>query len=190
MRKLLFLLLLVANPLLADEPEKGTICFGTDCTSATGATFDVKPADVERRFVWTGADGSSFILGTLAAKATSVDLQQKDARNVTLSVRGDLQRGWPLETRFAMVVSKDSGWRWSVPAKVMAKPISIRTPRGAYSMETAAAHHKPDRRPIKIDAADLPVQVILALRSQALRSRAATRRSSGRRTSRGRFALR
>jgi hypothetical protein len=32
MRKLLFLLLLSAAPLFAAEPEKGTVCFGTDCT--------------------------------------------------------------------------------------------------------------------------------------------------------------
>jgi hypothetical protein len=162
MRRLLFLLLLSATPLFAAEPEKGTICFGTDCTPTTGVTFDVKPADVERRFVWTSADGSGFILGTLAAKATSVDLQQKDARNLTFSARGDVQRGWPVETRFAIAAGKDSGWRWDVPARVMAKPVSIRLPRGAYSMQIAAAHHKPDRRSIKIDAVDLPVQVILA----------------------------
>jgi ABC-type amino acid transport substrate-binding protein len=162
MRKLLFLLLLTATSLLAADPEKGTICFGTDCTPATGTAFDVKPADVERRFVWTGANGSTFILGTLPAKATAVDLQQKEAHNVTVAVRGDVQRGWPVETRFAIAAGKDSGWRWSVPAKVMAKPVSIRLLPGTYSMQIATEHHKPDRRPIKIDAADLAIQVILA----------------------------
>ena len=162
MRKLLLLLLLTATSLLAAEPEKGTICFGTDCTPATGTAFDVKPADVERRFVWTSADGSTFILGTLPAKATSVDLQQKEAHSVALSVRGDVQRGWPVETRFAIAAGKDSGWRWDVPSKVIAKPVSIQLLPGAYAMQIAAAHHKPDRRPIKIAAADLPVQVILA----------------------------
>src|SRR5437660_164099 len=143
MRKLLLLLLLSAASLFADEPEKGTICFGTDCTPATGTAFEVKPADVERRFVWTSADGSSFILGTLAAKATAVDLQQKDAHNVTISVRGDAQRGWPMETRFSISAGKDSGWRWSVPAKVMAaKPVSIRLLPGSYLMQIGAEHHK------------------------------------------------
>ncbi|HEV7487149.1 MAG TPA: hypothetical protein VGQ65_15835 [Thermoanaerobaculia bacterium] len=178
MRKLLFLLFLTATPLLAADPEKGTICFGTDCSSTTGTSFDVKPADVERRFVWTGADGSSFILGTLAAKATSVDLQQKDARNVTLSVRGDVQRGWPVETRFAIAMGKDSGWRWDVPSKVIAKPISIRLLPGAYAMQIAAGHHKPDRRPIKIAAADLPLQVILAP-LPAVTGRVVTMKKSG-----------
>src|SRR3954454_621520 len=162
MRKLLLLLFLTTTSLLADEPEKGTICFGTDCAPATGMTFDVKPADVERRFVWTSSDGSRFILGTLPPKATSVDLKQKDAHNVNVSVRGDVQRGWPVETRFAIMAGNDSGWRWDVPAKVMAKPVSIRMARGIYSMQIAAAHHKQDRRPVKIDAADLPLQVVLA----------------------------
>ncbi|HEV7426751.1 MAG TPA: hypothetical protein VGQ46_10315 [Thermoanaerobaculia bacterium] len=162
MRKLLFLLLLSATSLLAAEPQKGTICFGTDCMPVTGSTFEVKPAEIERRFVWTSVDGSNIVLGTLAAKAASVDLQQKEAGTVTLSVRGDLQRGWPSETRVAIAAGKDSGWRWSMPAKVVAKPISIRVPRGSYSMQIAAEHHKGDRRPIKTEAADLPVQVTLA----------------------------
>jgi hypothetical protein len=162
MRKLLPLLLFTATSLFAAEPEKGTICFGADCTPTTGTAFDVKPADVERRFVWTSADGSTFILGTLPAKATAVDLRQKEAHNVTLSVRGDVQRGWPVETRFAIAAGKDSGWRWSVPAKVMAKPISILLLSGAYSMQIAAEHHKADRRSVKIATADLPLQVVLA----------------------------
>jgi hypothetical protein len=162
MRKLLLLLFLTTTSLLADEPEKGTICFGTDCAPATGTAFDVKPADVERRFVWTSVDGSRFILGTLPAKATSIDLQQKEAHDVALSVRGDVQRGWPVETRVSIAAGKDSGWRWSVPAKVMAKPISIRLLPGAYLMQIAAEHHKPDRRPIKIATADLPLQVVLS----------------------------
>lgn len=162
MRKLLFLMLLSAATLFAADPEKGTICFGTDCTPTTGTAFDVKPADAERRFVWTSADGSRFVLGTLPAKAASIDLQQKDAHTVTLSVRGDVQRGWPVDTRFSIAAGKDSGWRWDVPAKVMAKPVSVRVPRGGYSMQIAAAHHKMERRPLKIDAADLPLQVVLA----------------------------
>ena len=60
------------------------------------------------------------------------------------------------------MAGKDSGWRWEVPAKVLAKPVSIRMPRGMYSMQIAAAHHKLDRRPVKIDAADVPMQVVLA----------------------------
>src|SRR4051812_42270431 len=135
MRKLLFLLLLSATPLLAADAEKGTICFGTDCAPATGTTFDVKPADVERRFVWTSSDGSRFILGTLPAKATSVDLQQKDAHNVTLSVRGDVQRGWPVETRFAIMAGEGSGGGWEGPAGGVGEPGSIRMGPGGFLFE-------------------------------------------------------
>src|SRR4051794_13590415 len=149
MRKLLFLLLLSATPLFAADAEKGTICFGTDCTPATGTTFDVKPADVERRFVWTSIDGSRFILGTLPAKATSVDLQQKDAHSVALSVRGDVQRGWPVETRFAIMAGKDSAWRWDVPAEGMGKPVSIRMARGIFFMQIAAGDPQQEPRPGK-----------------------------------------
>src|SRR5205807_132393 len=87
---------------------------------------------------------------------------QKDAHNVTISVRGEAQRGWPIETHFSIAAGKDSGWRWSVPAKLMAKPVSIRLLPGSYLMQIGAEHHKADRRPIKIATADLPLQVVLA----------------------------
>src|SRR5437764_2349348 len=98
---------LIAVVLFLAVPEKGTICFGNECTATAGLVFDVKPAEVERRFVWTSGDGSRVVLGKLAAKAASVDVAA-DARTVSLlSLRGDPQRGWPLETRFAIVETKD-----------------------------------------------------------------------------------
>jgi hypothetical protein len=178
MGKLLFVLVLSATSLFAGEPEKGTICFGIECTPAIGSSFEVKPGDVGRRFVWTSADGSKFILGTLPAKATSVDLEQKDARNVALSVRGDAQRGWPVETRFAVAPGKDSGWGWSVPARVMAKPISIRLLSGSYSMQIAAAHHMVYARPMRIATADLPLQVVLVA-LPAVSGRVVTMKTNG-----------
>jgi len=88
MKKLLLLFLVCASSVLADETRKGTVCFGTECTAVTGAVFDVKAADVERRFVWTSSAGTTFVLGTLPANATSIDLDAKDADNVTLDLKG------------------------------------------------------------------------------------------------------
>ena len=160
MKRLPFVVLLVATALIADEPRKGTVCFGSDCAATTGSPFDVKPADVERRFVWTSSDSSSVVLGTLAAKGSTVDLKSKDARKVTLSVRGDARRQWPVETRFEIIESKDRFWRWSVPAKLIGKPMSIRLPRGSYTMRIGAEHHKGDYRPLKIDAEDVAINLI------------------------------
>lgn len=179
MKKLLFLLLLSASSLIADESPKGTICFGTDCTPTTGSTFEVKPADVERRFVWTSSDASSVVLGTLAAKAVPIDLDSKDARNVTLSVRGDAQRGWPVETRFAIAESKDRLWRWSVPAKLIGKPMSIRLRRGSYTMQIGAEHHKADRRQLKVDANDVALHQITLAPLPAVIGRVVTMKKTG-----------
>jgi hypothetical protein len=152
MRKLALLSLLVAVALIAQEPRKGTICFGTDCSPTSGTTFNVKPADAERRFVWTAADGASFVLGTLAAKATSIDVAPKDAYDVTFSVRGDARRGWPVETRIGVFEGKDRGWSWKVPAKLAGKPLTIRLPRGMYGLQFAADHHHTDRRQLRVSA--------------------------------------
>src|SRR5207247_1986621 len=114
MKRLLIALALFT--VAASEPPKGTICFSgaaNDCVSTTGMTFEVKPADTERRWVWTSADGANVVLGVIAAKATSVDLESKDAalRTVTLSLHGDARRGWPSDARFMLASGKDRNWR-------------------------------------------------------------------------------
>jgi hypothetical protein len=178
MKRLPFVVLLVATALIADEPRKGTICFGSDCTPSTGSTFDVKPADTERRFVWTSNDASNIVLGTLAAKGSSIDLDSKDARNVTLSVRGEARRQWPLETRFEITESKDHLWRWSVPAKLTGKPMSIRVPRGSYTMRVGAEHHKVDRRSLKVDSKDVALNQITLAPLPAVSGRVVTMKKS------------
>jgi hypothetical protein len=179
MKNLLFLLLLCAGSLIAGETPKGTICFGTDCTPASESTFEVKPADVERRFVWMSNDASNIMLGTLAAKAVSVDLDPKDAATVTLSVRGNAQRGWPLETRFGIVESKDRQWRWSVPAKLIGEPMSIRVKPGTYTMLIGAEHHKGERRQLKVDAKGLALHEITLAPLSAVTGRVVTMKKTG-----------
>lgn len=179
MRKLFLLLLLSASSLTADEPRKGTICFAlTDCAPVTGSAFEVKPADLDRRFVWMSNDASSVVLGRLAAKAVSVDLDSKDARNVTLSVRGDARRGWPLETRFVITESKDRLWRWSVPAKLIGRTMSIRVPTGSYSMVIGAEHHKADRRPLRV-ANDVALREITLAPIPVVTGRVVTMKKTG-----------
>jgi hypothetical protein len=177
MRKLVLLSLLFVVPLVAQEPRKGTICFGTDCSPTSGTTFDVKPADAERRFVWTAADGASFVLGTLAAKATSIDVAPKDASDVTFSLRGDARRGWPAETRIMVVEGKDRAWRWSVPAKLAGKPMTIRLPRGLYGLQFAADHHRTDRRQLRVSA-DVALRDVILPPLPAVNGRVVTTKKS------------
>ncbi len=179
MKTLVVVLLLQASSVLADEPVKGTICFGKDCTSVTGSTFDVRPAGIERRFVWTSTDALRVVLGRLAANATTVDLSPKDARNVTLSVRGDAQRGWPVETRFAIAESPDQQWRWTIPAKLTGKAMSIRVTPGAYTMMIGADHHKGVRRQLKVDARDVDLREIILGPVPAVAGRVVTVTRSG-----------
>jgi hypothetical protein len=179
MKNLIFILMLSASSLIAAESPKGTICLGTDCTPASGSTFEVKPADAERRFVWMSSDASRVVLGTLAAKAVTIDLDSKDARKVTLSVRGNARRQWPVETRFEVIESKDRFWRWSVPAKLIEKPMSIRLPRGSYTMRIGAEHHKGDHRPLKIGAEDVAINLITLAPLPAVSGRVVTMKKTG-----------
>ena len=55
---------LIAVVLFLAVPEKGTICFGNECTASAGLVFDVKPADVERRFVTSFLWEMPFFHGT------------------------------------------------------------------------------------------------------------------------------
>jgi hypothetical protein len=160
MKRFALLLLLGASAVRADDPPKGTICFEKNCTAVTGVTFAVKAADVDRRFVWTSVDATKVVLGVLAANAPTVDLETKDATNIALSVRGDAQRGWPVETRFAISESPDRQWRWSIPAKLIGKSLSIRVRPGTYMMLIGADHHKGVRRPLRVETKDLDLHQI------------------------------
>ena len=49
--------------LVVSLATKGTICFNEkECVPTIGPTFEIKPGDVERRFVWTSDDGASVVL--------------------------------------------------------------------------------------------------------------------------------
>jgi hypothetical protein len=58
---------------------KGTIYFAEkDCAPTTGSTFEIKPGDVARHFIWTSGDGENVVLDDVPAKATSLDLGAKE----------------------------------------------------------------------------------------------------------------
>ena len=127
---------------------KGTLCFGPkDCTPTTAVQADVKPADADRRFVWTSDDGAKVIVGTIPAKATALDLEAKEppAHDVTLTLHGETRRGWPSDVRFKLVQGKGE-WEWVEPAKSAGKPLTIHLPAGRYELQIAAEHHRTDRR--------------------------------------------
>ncbi len=142
----LFALLLTLVALQAGEAnaEKGTLCIlhknDQRCTATEGMTLPVVPAEISRAFVWASADGSRLLLGTIAAKAATVSIDEKSRSNVTLAIAGDRRRGWPLDARLTFT-SKEQEWTFPLSTKVVAKLRSVRLPPASYHMTIAVEHH-------------------------------------------------
>ena len=81
MTLLALLLTLVALQAGEANVEKGTLCVlhknDQECTATEGMAVPVVPAETSRAFVWASADGSRLFLGTIAAKASTVSLDEK-----------------------------------------------------------------------------------------------------------------
>lgn len=144
MTLLALLLTLVALQAGEVNAEKGTLCVlhknDQQCTGTAGMTLPVVPAEISRAFVWASADGSRLLLGTIAAKASTVSIEEKSRANVTLSIAGDRKRGWPLDARLTFT-AKEHEWAFPLSTKVVAKLRSIRLPPSSYLMTIAAEHH-------------------------------------------------
>lgn len=142
----LLALLFTLVALQADEAsvEKGTLCVlhknDQQCTATEGLAVPVVPAETSRAFVWASEDGSRLLLGTIAAKASTVSLDEKSRSNVTLAIAGDRKRGWPLDVRLTFA-AKEQEWVFPLSTKVVAKLRSIRLPPASYLMTIAVEHH-------------------------------------------------
>jgi hypothetical protein len=144
MTLLVLLLTLVALQAGEAEAEKGTLCVlhknGQQCSDTEGMTLPVVPAETSRAFVWASADGSRLLLGTIAAKASTVSIDEKPRSNIALAIVGDRKRGWPLETRLTFA-SKEQEWTFPLSTKVVAKLRNVRLPLAASYLITIAAEH-------------------------------------------------
>ncbi len=142
----LLVLLFTLVALQADDAnvEKGTLCVlhknDQECTATEGLTVPVVPAETSRAFAWASADGSRLLLGTIAAKASTVSLDEKSRSKVTLAIAGDRKRGWPLDARLTFA-AKEQEWVFPLSTKVVPKLRSIRVPPASYLMTIAAEHH-------------------------------------------------
>jgi len=136
-------------------PERGTLCVleknDQRCASAEGTALNVVPADAARTFVWASADGSRLVLGSIPAKASTVSLDEKSRANVLLSIAGDRNRGWPLDTRLTFAAKE---WKWGFPmsAKTVTRLRSVRVPPGPYVITIAASIHAVARRTVNARA--------------------------------------
>jgi hypothetical protein len=151
----LLALLFTLSALQAGEvnTEKGTLCLlhknDQQCTATEGLTVPVVPAETSRAFVWASADGSRLLLGTIAAKASTVSLDEKPRSNVALAISGDRKRGWPLDARLTFA-AKGQEWSFPLKTKVVAKLRNVRLPpASSYLLTIAADHHFIAKRTMK-----------------------------------------
>lgn len=141
---------------LSATADRGTLCFvekkaASQCQSVDGATIAIAPADAERPFAWTSADGKRVVAGIAPAKAETVKLAGDEYRDVTLAVSGDKQRGWPLDVRITMLDRTKHEWGWVIPRKQIANLAVIAVPPGAYQLSFAAEHHQMALRRIVVE---------------------------------------
>lgn len=144
----------------------GTLCFvfpkeKPKCSAAEGPKIAIEPADAERTWVFTSADGKVAVAGIAAPKSETIDLEDKSLRNVSLSVRGAKTRGWPSDVRVSLGAGKRV-WRWEIPAKRIELLKSLRLPRGSHVLTIDADRHVAEHR--KIDAAGEGVVLDVVLR--------------------------
>ena len=159
-------LLLFAAVLLAVDapPPKGTLCIAKECRSVEGTTIVIAPSEASRNFVWTSSDAKTIAIGAIAAKAESIDLADKELRDVKLGLRGSAARGWPVETTFSIATKPAAkpDWTWTIPAKLVPPFVTVRMRRGEYVLAVAAPHHRTTNRRVKVEASQPPMEVALA----------------------------
>lgn len=127
---------------------KGRLCLGErkttltsgSCTSTTGTAVPVAPSDTERLFVWTSDDQATAHLGVVAAKATQADLDPAPLATLSLSIAGDVSRGWPADV--AMNFRGKEQWVWTLDAKAAPKLRKLVVPRGNARMQLGAQRHR------------------------------------------------
>lgn len=128
----------------ATPPEKGTLCVleknDRRCTAAEGAALTVLPADTSRRFVWSNADGSRLVIGSIAPQTSTLSIDDKSRSNIALNITGDRSRGWPLDTRVT-ITTKDQQWLVPLSARVVTKLRTVHLPPASYLITIAAEHH-------------------------------------------------
>ena len=150
----LVLAALLADP--APPPIRGTLCVSerkaspanATCSDVEGTTPAVEAADHERLYRWMSADAKTVQLGVVAAKATTIELEKPDRREVKFSISGEASRGWPLDT--TVLVAGKEQWTWSMPAKAVPRLERFFVPAGTYGIQLDAEHHRTFRiRPIR-----------------------------------------
>jgi hypothetical protein len=135
-------------------PAKGSLCYSgtkTECIATVGTALEVSAAETARRFVWTSADGTRFIVGELPAKATTIDLADKNLRETTFSVQGSRLRGWPADVRVVLAQGKVRDWSWTIPSKAAVKPLTVLAQPGAYLYTISADHHAASRARVLLE---------------------------------------
>ncbi len=154
MKPLLLCATLLGLPLFSFAEDtaqwKGSLCVQNEerrCDATTVAAPAIQPSDEPRSFIWSSDDGKRVILGVVEPQAKAIALDDGRRSEVTLSIRGDRRRGWPLDAKVRVDTPKQK-WQIDLPAKVVEKLSAIRIPPGKYGFTIGAEHHRSERRPV------------------------------------------
>jgi hypothetical protein len=154
-----FLLLLAVSGLsgpVSSEKAAGELCFrGGSCVLTAGHAFDVEPRAVDRDFFWTLAEGTEAAAGRLEAGASRIDLEDAGWRAVTLAIDGADASIWPRDCRVLVTPAGKAAIRGTIPARRVAAIRKLRLPAGDAELELVAIGHRPVRRRLRGDGADL-----------------------------------
>lgn len=124
---------------------KGTLCFagGFECTSTRGLMLEVPQLTEAHRYVWMRHDYREIFVGELAAGASVIDLKSKETplRTISLGIRGHASRSWPADVNFTVWKSKESEWKWQLPAEASGRDIEVHVPPGNYVLFIEAPRH-------------------------------------------------
>lgn len=165
----LFLALLTETGAPAFE---GALCLSDSrpCIETEAANVEVGPAEQPRSWVWTSTDMSRIVLGTLDAKATTVDLASKKSRRLTFALHGSTERGWPSDVDVVIMQAREKRWEWKIPSSSVRKLRELTVPEGNYLLHFGSPRHLTERRPLR-PAGDMALGAVELKPLPAIRGR-------------------
>lgn len=121
----------------------GRLCIGETksvltrgaCRDVKGTTLAIEPADRERLFVWTSAGDATAQIGIVPTKSTAIELKAEKLADVYVTF--DAPRGWPANPMITVAAAQR--WEWELAEKLRL----LIVPRGIYSIQVEAEHHRP-----------------------------------------------
>ncbi|HEV2718846.1 MAG TPA: carboxypeptidase regulatory-like domain-containing protein [Thermoanaerobaculia bacterium] len=152
-------LLFVAVAALYGAGQKSTLCIaGAPCLSVAGHGADVTPADTDRPFTWTEAQGKTTI-GIVPAGAGHVSLEAP--ATIRLRLKSAAQDRWPARMTLNIRDKQNHSWSLDLPARQGLSGLELRAPGGQYDVEVIADRHRREMRHVTFAASPTELSVVL-----------------------------